>query len=168
MPASLRQFSFFFRRRAFFFRFLFRAGVILTRTSMLPLSIYSKRRTAQSALHKAATQLRANQSAATQAGREIWRGPACRRAFTQLAVFSKTNEEIELCPVCESCRACRRAFTQLAVFSKRTRRNRNMPGLEKLFTRSMELLAFNFQVSLVAPNRVDLSVRFIRILFSCL
>ena len=37
--------------------------------------------TAQSVLHKAANQARADQSVAAQASRQSWREPACRRAF---------------------------------------------------------------------------------------
>ena len=44
---------------------------------------------AQSALHKAANQARADQSATMQASRQSWREPAYRRAFIQLAAFSK-------------------------------------------------------------------------------
>ena len=42
--------------------------------------------TTQSALHKAANKLRADQSATTYASRQSWREPACRRAF-HTAVF---------------------------------------------------------------------------------
>ena len=48
---------------------------------------------AQSALHKAANQVRAGQSSTTQAGRQFCREPARRRAFTARCVL-KTNEEI--------------------------------------------------------------------------
>ena len=48
---------------------------------------------AQSALHKAAKQVFADQSTTTQAGRQSWREPPCRRAFTQLAEFSKRTEK---------------------------------------------------------------------------
>ena len=46
---------------------------------------------AQSALHKAAKQGRADQNATTQASRQSWREPACR-----LAVFSKRTEKSNL------------------------------------------------------------------------
>ena len=52
---------------------------------------------ARLALHKAAEQVRADQSATTQAGRRSWRGesrePACRRPFVQVAVFSKRTKK---------------------------------------------------------------------------
>ena len=47
--------------------------------------------TAQSRRHKAANQARADQSATTQASKQSWGGPACRRAFMQLGSFLKTN-----------------------------------------------------------------------------
>ena len=50
----------------------------------------------RSQLAQAAKQVRADQSATTQASRQSWLEPACRRAFIQLAVF-KPNEEIEIC-----------------------------------------------------------------------
>ena len=44
----------------------------------------------QSAMHKAAKHVRTDQSTTTQASRQSWREPACRRAFMiRLAVFSK-------------------------------------------------------------------------------
>ena len=42
--------------------------------------------------HKQQKQVRADQSATTQAGRQRWLEPACRGAFTQLAVFSKRKK----------------------------------------------------------------------------
>ncbi|CAN0389726.1 unnamed protein product, partial [Laminaria digitata] len=50
--------------------------------SMLWSSIYPKRSTAQSALHQTAKHVRADQSATTQASRQSWQEPACRRAST--------------------------------------------------------------------------------------
>ena len=52
--------------------------------------------TAQSALHEAATPVRADQSVTTQASRQSWREPACRPAFTQPRGVLKTNQEIEI------------------------------------------------------------------------
>ena len=50
--------------------------------------------TAQLALHKAANQVRADESATTQqASRQSWREPACRRAFIRLAMFSNRTKE---------------------------------------------------------------------------
>ena len=53
----------------------------------------------QSAIRPAQTakQLRADQSATTQASRQNWREPACRRASAARSVL-KTNKEIEICP----------------------------------------------------------------------
>lgn len=62
------------------------------------LRIYRKHSTAQSALHKAANQARADQSTTTQASIQIWREPAYRQAFIQLATFSKRTKEIKICP----------------------------------------------------------------------
>ena len=38
-------------------------------------------------------QVRADQSATTQASRQNWRDPLCRRAFIQIAVFSKRTKK---------------------------------------------------------------------------
>ena len=46
-----------------------------------------------SSAHQAAKQVRADQSATTQASRRRLRRPECRRAFVQLAVFSKRTEK---------------------------------------------------------------------------
>ena len=56
----------------------------------LPQTHQSK---AQSALHKAATQVCADQNATTQASRQSWRTRACGRVFTQLAAFSKRTKK---------------------------------------------------------------------------
>ena len=49
---------------------------------------------AQPALRrKAAKQVRADQSATTQASRQSWLEPACRRAFIQLPAFSKRTKK---------------------------------------------------------------------------
>ena len=54
----------------------------------------AKRSTAQrSQPAQAAKQVRADQSATTQASRQGWLQPACRRAFRQLAVFSKRTKK---------------------------------------------------------------------------
>ena len=50
---------------------------------------------AQSAMHKAAKHVRADQSVTTQARRQSWREPACRRASA--ACVLETNEEIKIC-----------------------------------------------------------------------
>ena len=49
-------------------------------------------------MHKAEMHVRADQSARTQASRQIWREPACRRPSTVSAArcVIKTNEEIEI------------------------------------------------------------------------
>ena len=57
-------------------------------------STYRKQHSkAQSALHKAATQERADQNAATQASRQSWRELAYRRVLTRLAAFSKRTKK---------------------------------------------------------------------------
>ena len=48
---------------------------------------------AQSALHKSATQVCADQNVTTQASRQSWRTRACRRVFAQLAAFSKRTKK---------------------------------------------------------------------------
>ena len=53
----------------------------------------TKHRKAQSALHKAAKQVRAGQSATAQASRQSWWELACRRAFMQPAAFSKRTKK---------------------------------------------------------------------------
>ena len=61
-------------------------------------SLLRKHSTAQrSQPAHAAQQVRADQSATTQASRQSWLEPACRSASIQLAVL-KTNEEIEMLP----------------------------------------------------------------------
>ena len=77
-------------------------------TSMLPPDIYYDNRVPQApqtpqAQHstaqrsqpaqQAAKQVQADQSATTQASRRSWLAPAYRRAYTQLAVFSKRTKK---------------------------------------------------------------------------
>ena len=92
-------FPFFFRRRAFSYQFLFSWGFFLC-TNVLRSSIYRKHSTAQSALHKAAKQLRADQSATMQAIRQSWRE---MRASMSSSICTgdrdlKKNEKIQICP----------------------------------------------------------------------
>ena len=47
---------------------------------------------------QAAKQVRADQSATTQASGQSWLEPARRRAFIQLVVLSERTNEIEICP----------------------------------------------------------------------
>ena len=61
----------------------------LVYSSSIPQAQHS---TAQSALHKAANEARADQSAKTQASRQSWREPSCSRAFMELAAFSKRTK----------------------------------------------------------------------------
>ena len=56
----------------------------------------TQRSKAQSALHKAAKQVRADQSAITQASRQSWQELACRRALILLAAFSKRTKKSNL------------------------------------------------------------------------
>ena len=88
-------FSFFFRRRAFSFQFFVPVALFLICTNTLSSRIYRKqsKSKAQSVLYKSAKQARADQSATTQAGRQSWREQACRRAFVQLAAFSKRTKK---------------------------------------------------------------------------
>ena len=64
-----------------------------------------------SALHTAAKQSRADQNAATQASGQSWRGPACRLAFIQLAVFSKRAK------VSKSARPTKKVFSYYLCWS---------------------------------------------------
>ena len=84
----------------FVFQFLF-CGPFFICTSMLSSSINRNHSTAQSTLHKATKQVRADRNATTQASRQSCesREPTCRRAFTQLPTFSKrTNKQKKLRP----------------------------------------------------------------------
>ena len=59
----------------------------------------------QSALHNTAKQVRADQSATTQASRQNWRELACRLSVCIARRVLKTNEEIEICPAYETIQA---------------------------------------------------------------
>ena len=62
---------------------------------MLSWSIYHKRSTVQSALHKS-SKARTCRSERDNASKQSWRQPACRRAFTELPVFSKPSKKSNL------------------------------------------------------------------------
>ena len=87
-----RPLSLFFRRGFFFqtFCFLWPSSLIIMYEHVvvkhLPQTQHSK---AQLALPKSAKQVRAGQSATTQASSQSWRELACRRAFMQLAASWK-------------------------------------------------------------------------------
>ena len=68
--------------------------------SMLSSGIYRKHSTAQSALRKAAKQVRADQSATTQTSRQSWGEPRASMSSSTYTARSvlKTNEEIKICP----------------------------------------------------------------------
>ena len=85
------------------FLMVFVAFFIHVRKSMLSSSIYRKHSTARlAALHKAAKQVRADQSATTQAGRQSWRELACRRAFMQ-SLRSQNERRHRLLPGLRKC-----------------------------------------------------------------
>lgn len=58
------------------------------------------------------SEARADQSAATEASRQSWREPACRREFTARCVL-KTMEKIVICPAYSTRRKKTRTHTQV-------------------------------------------------------
>ena len=77
-----------------FFGYVFVGLFLYVRECCRESAASTAQRTAmESTLHKAAKQVRAGQIATTQASRQNWREPACRRAFIQLVVLSKRTKK---------------------------------------------------------------------------
>ena len=162
--------TFFFVLVAFFIRII-RACCRASTASTSQLS------RAQSSLHKAETQARTDQSATTQASRQSWRKPACRRAFIQFAVFSKRTKKSKIARPTKIYNlqsnlagATREIFDCISTldcsFSPSFLCSSYVYAASRLFSWSMELLAFASRQ--FSPKIVDLSVGFTLILFySC-
>ena len=117
---------------------------------------------------QAAEQVGVDQSAITHASRQSWLEPACRRVSIQLAVFTKTNQEIEICPAykymqpfTEQLSWCDVACTPplYTALSIRPFYFVHACGVRVAFVDHVELLAFASRQC--APRTTDLSVRFI-------